>query len=152
MCHATKGKEARMKRTTMLAASVMTLVVTAARAESEAYDCFPGGPEPAQAQAPLELCQYGPVREAERLNEKVKPAREIYEIAVNPSGFAIRMVDEHVVHIPKWVGIAIDPRGAARGYVIGRARDAAKKQAGLQHDCGVQAGASIADVFPPRSL
>lgn len=124
-----------MKRTLAIAATVAVLGPALARAESEAYDCFPGcGAVPA-AQARLDLCQYAPVREAARLNDRLKPAKEIYDIATNPTGFAVRMVDEHVVHIPKWVGIALDPRGAARGYVVGYVRDAAKREVGLQRDC-----------------
>lgn len=152
-----------MKRTTTLAASMLMLTTAFAHAENEAYDCFPGcAPAAAQATESPDLCQYGAVREAERINEKVKPAREIYDIAVNPTGFAVKMVDQHVVHIPKWVGIAMDPRGAARGYVIERVRDAAKKQVGLAHDCKTPASGdetvppvgaqSIADFFASRSL
>ena len=142
-----------MKRTTILAASMVTLAATVAQAESEAYDCFPVCPPPVQAQAPLDLCQYAAVREAGRINAKVKPVREIYEFAVNPTGFAIRMVDEHIVHIPKWIGIAMDPRGAARGYVIERVREAAKKQVGLERDCQPSGStASIADFFQARTL
>lgn len=152
-----------MKRTTTVAAAMLMLTTAFAHAENEAYDCFPGcAPAAAQAPGSLDLCRSGAVREAERINEKVKPAREIYQIAVNPTGFAVKMVDRHVVHIPKWVGIAMDPRGAARGYVIERVREAAKKQVGLAHDCKAPASdeaappaigtQSIADIFAPRSL
>ena len=124
-----------MKRTLAIAASLAVLGCTLAHAESETYDCFPGcNAEPAP-EAKLDLCEYGAVREAARLNERLKPAKELYDIVVNPTGFAVRMVDQHVVHIPKWVGIALDPRGAAKGYVIGYVRDAAKRQVGLQRDC-----------------
>ena len=152
-----------MKRITTLAASMLVLATTVARAQTEAYDCCPACPAAAEPPAAArDLCDYGAVRDAERVSEKLKPAREIYDIALNPTGFAMKMVDEHVVHIPKWVGIAMDPKGAARSYVIDRVRDAAKKQVGLARDCrapeandgGVAAPASgtIADIFPPRSL
>jgi hypothetical protein len=45
------------------------------------------------------------------------------------------MVDQHVVHIPKVVGYAMDPRGAVKAEVMKRAREMAKKQVGLQDDC-----------------
>ena len=128
-----------MKRTLAAAASLAILGSTFVHAENEAYDCFPGcaSAVPA-AEAKIDLCEIGAVREATRLNERLKPAKEIYDIAVNPTGFAIRMVDQHVVHIPKWVAIAMDPKGAAKGYVINYVRDAAKKQVGLQRDCKAQ--------------
>ena len=124
-----------MKRTLAVAASLAILASPLVHAESEAYDCFPGcAPVPAPA-TKIDLCQVGAVREAARINEKLRPAKELYDIALNPTGFAIRMVDEHVVHIPKWVGIALDPKGAAKGYVINYVRDAAKREVGLQRDC-----------------
>jgi len=123
-----------MKRTLALAASFAILASPLVHAESDAYDCFPGC-APEVPAATLDLCEVGAVREAARINESLRPAKEIYDIAVNPTGFAIRMVDEHVVHIPKWVGIAMDPKGAAKGYVIHYVRDAAKRQVGLQDEC-----------------
>ena len=136
-CATQRNREKSMKRTAAVIATVAILGPALAHAESEAYDCVPGCETPAAPQARIDLCEYAPVREAARLNERLKPAKEIYDIATNPTGFAVRMVDEHVVHIPKWVGIALDPRGAARGYVIGYVRDAAKRQVGLQRDCAL---------------
>src|SRR3954470_4257716 len=104
MCHANKP-EHDMKRSLAIA-SLAILASTLAHAESETYDCFPGCVAAPPAPAVIDLCEYGAVREVARINEHLKPAKEIYEIVVNPTGFALRMVDEHVVHIPKWVGIA----------------------------------------------
>jgi hypothetical protein len=124
-----------MKRTLTLAASIAILGATA-NAHADAYDCFPGcAPVPAAVERPVDLCRIAVVREAERVNDKLKPVREVYDIATNPTGYAVKLVDRHVVHIPKWVGIAMDPKGAARGYLINYVRAEAKKQVGLGNDC-----------------
>jgi hypothetical protein len=132
-------EENDMKRTLALAASTVLVVAPLAHAENDTYDCFPGCPYavPVQVTAPtkIDLCEIGAVREAARINERLKPAKELYDIALNPTGFAVTMVDQHVVHIPQWVGIAMDPKGAARSYVINYVRAEAKKQVGLQDEC-----------------
>jgi hypothetical protein len=133
-----KKKENDMKRTLTLASSILLLAAPLAHAENDAYDCFPGCPYAVPvipAQKTIDLCEIGAVRDAARINDQLKPVKEIYDIAVNPTGFAVKMVDEHVVHIPKWVGYAMDPKGAAKSYVINYVRTQAKKQVGLQDEC-----------------
>ena len=126
-----------MNRTLKLTAALAVLAI-APFAHADAYDCFPGCPEiavDARPDAVVDLCKVEAVREAMRINDQLKPAKELYDIAVNPTGFAVKMVDRHVVHIPKWVGIAMDPKGAVKAEVMKRARAELKKQVGLQSEC-----------------
>lgn len=131
-----------MKRTAWLAP---LLLAAAGVAHADAYDCFPMCPVVAPAEAkPVSLCDLSLVRGAAqanaKLDEDLKPLKEIYELATNPTGYAIKMVDQHVVHIPKVVGYAMDPRGAVKAELMKRAREAVKRQVGLQDDCRAPAG------------
>jgi hypothetical protein len=88
----------------------------------------------------VDLCRHEAVREAIRIEHDLRPVKEIYDIATNPTGFVIKTVGNEVgIRIPKWVGYAIDPRGAVRAEVMKRARAQLKKSAGLQDDCAVRA-------------
>jgi hypothetical protein len=49
-----------------------------------------------------------------------------------------------VVHIPPWVGIAMDPKGYVRGKVIERVRLEAKKAIGAGRDCADEIAAEDA--------
>jgi hypothetical protein len=130
-----------MKSTSRTIALALTLAMAAPFAHADAYDCFPTcPPAPAAAGAkPASLCDIAVVREAAhantRLNDDLKPVKEVYEMATNPTGYAIRMVDQHVVHIPKVVGYALDPRGAVKAELMKRAREELKKQVGLKDEC-----------------
>lgn len=136
-----------MKRTARSLA--LAIAVTCAPfAHADAYDCFPMCPQaPAAAAKPLALCDVPAVREAAqlnaRLNDDLKPVKQLYDMATNPTGFAVRMVDEHVVHIPKAVGYALDPKGAVKAELIKRAREELKKQAGLKDECRAPAAEAI---------
>lgn len=140
MCHA-NAKDEKMKRTALFAS---VLIAATPLAHADAYDCFPMCPEmPGAETKKVSLCDVSVVREAAqanaRLNADLKPVKDVYEIATNPTGFAIRMVDQHVVHIPKVVGYALDPKGAVKAEVLKRAREAVKKEVGLADDCRVPA-------------
>jgi len=129
-----------MNSTSRTIALALTLAMAAPFAHADAYDCFPTCPPAPPAEAkPASLCDISVVREAARantrLNDELKPVKEVYEIATNPTGYAIRMVDQHVVHIPKVVGYALDPRGAAKAELMKRARAELKKQVGLKDEC-----------------
>jgi len=130
-----------MKSTSCTIAVALTLAMAAPFAHADAYDCFPTcPPAPAPAEAkPASLCDISVVREAARantrLNDELKPVKEVYEMATNPTGYAIKMVDQHVVHIPKVVGYALDPRGAAKTELMKRARAEFKKQVGMNDEC-----------------
>ena len=125
-----------MKRKVAVAGGSLAILCTCTLARADAYDCFPLCPQPRAEDAPVaNLCEVGAVREVARINDRLKPVKELYGIAVNPTGFAVKMVDEHVAHIPKWVGYAMDPKGAVKAMVIDRVRDAAKQQFGLENEC-----------------
>ena len=128
-----------MNRTLARVVPVM-LLCAATAASADAYDCFPVACAGAQPEAPakLNLCEHKAVREVARIDAKLKPAREIYDIATNPTGYAIKMVDRHVIHIPKWVGFAMDPEGYARAYAMKYVRNELKKQVGLQAECAAE--------------
>jgi hypothetical protein len=118
-------------------ATGMLLGVAGTAAAHETGDCFP-----LCAQAPLpeeppvlNLCEHAIVREGVRLEQKLRPVREVVNIVQDPAGFVIRQVSAHVVPIPAWVGYAIDPRGAVRAKVMGTLRDEVKKSTGLASEC-----------------
>ncbi|HET7400429.1 MAG TPA: hypothetical protein VFJ62_01575 [Usitatibacter sp.] len=130
-----------MKITRRTIALALTVSMAAPFAHADAYDCFPTcPPAPAAVEAkPASLCDNSVVREAvranARLDEQLEPVKEVYEMATNPTGYAIRMVDQHVVHIPKVVGYALDPRGAVKAELTKRARAEFKKRVGLANEC-----------------
>jgi len=125
------------KRT--IAALVPAILIAAAPvyAESDQYDCFPLCKDPLAEAAPpkLNLCEHRAVRDVARVDRQLKPVKDLVGIATNPTGFALKMVDQHVVHIPPWVGFAMDPKGTIKAKVIERVRDEMKKEVGLQHEC-----------------
>lgn len=122
----------------ILAVSIAAAFLAAMPARAEPDDCFPGcteAPQAPPASPAIDLCQHAAVREVARIDRELAPVKEVAGIALDPRGFAFKMVDRYVVHIPQWVGFAMDPRGAIKAKLIHGAREALKKQAGLQHDC-----------------
>ena len=125
------------KKLALLASALVACAATAAHADS--YDCFPGcgaaGIEPA-AESVINLCENKAVREVARMNAKLKPAKEIYDIAMNPTGYAIRTATRMAgIEVPKIVDYAIDPKGALKAEVMKRVREEAKKRVGLADEC-----------------
>jgi hypothetical protein len=119
-------------------AAGMLLGVAGTAAAHETGDCFPlcaQAPLPEEPPVPLNLCEHAIVREGVRLEQKLRPVREVVNAVQDPAGFVIRQVSVHVVHIPAWVGYAIDPRGAVRAKVMGTLRDELKKSTGLANEC-----------------
>lgn len=111
-------------------------------AHADSFDCFPLCAQQAPAvEAKVNLCEHKVVRDLARIDRQLKPLKNVYDIAVNPTGFAIKQVSEHVVHIPAWVGYAMNPQGAIRAKVMERVRLEAKKQVGLEHSCASEEGA-----------
>lgn len=125
-----------MKRKLALLAPVM-LLCAAPTVYADSYDCFPAAcaHEAPAPEAKINLCEHKAVREVARLDRELKPVKDVYEIAANPTGYAIKLVSEHVVPIPPWVGFAMDPQGAVKAELMKRARKELKKQVGLQQDC-----------------
>ena len=108
----------------------------------------------ARAGENLNLCAHEAVREVARLNNELKPVKELYGIVTNPTGFALKQVNDHVIHIPKWVHYAMDPRGAIRAKVIDRARDELKKHVGLKNECAdeLRSRSEAHEVTEPTTL
>lgn len=127
---------------TLAALIAPALAVAAFSARADAYDCFPLCAEAAQqaaAQAPLNLCQHAAVREVAKVDRGLAPAKRLYSIATNPTGFAIEQVSEHAgLHIPPWVGYVADPKGAIRSKVMAKVREEAKKRVGLGDSCSAE--------------
>ena len=129
----------------VLMVSILGLPLTAMASES---DCFPLCPEPARVDSPVELkldtvdivsareaaseatgttsCDTGFMKTAEDLNDKVKPIKDIVGYVRSPQGLAIKLVNDHIVKIPAWIGYAMDPLGSIKRQAFGKARSLAK--------------------------
>jgi hypothetical protein len=151
-----------MKRTTIIAALAIALTTPAislAQSTSEEFDCFPACV--AQAPAPTPAATATPsaenacanaatpsttqqlVTQAEKLNEQIKPVKEIVGYVRAPQGLAIKLVNDHVVKIPAWVGYAVDPVGSIKNKAMKEVRSRAKDAIGLNRkadSCPAQAG------------
>jgi len=111
---------------------------------------MPAAAAPAGA---IDLCAHKAVREVARIDNDLKPVKQIYGIVTNPTGFALKQVNDHMVHIPAWVGYAIDPRGAVRAKVMDMARTELKRQVGLRDGCAGRPGGEAMDEVPdPTTL
>ena len=127
-----------MNRTLARAVPVM-LLCTATAASADALDCFPiACAAEVSAETKINLCEHKAVREIARIDAKLKPAKEIYDAVVDPTGFALKMVDRHVIHIPRWVGFAMDPEGYVRAEAMKYVRKELRKQVGLQAQCAAE--------------
>ena len=128
------------------AAALTSMACTTAHAEDS--DCFPLCPptttsevaETAKPQASCEssLLEKG-AEKAESLNNKLKPAKEIAGYIRSPQGLAMKMVNDHVVKIPAWVGYAVDPVGSLKNRAIGEVRSRVKEQLMPAHSCSAPA-------------
>jgi hypothetical protein len=134
-----------MKRTLAILVPSMLIAVQTARADQ--YDSFPlVAVEPAQAveAAKPNLCEHRAVRDIARIDRDLAPVKQVFEIATNPTGFALKQVNDHIVHIPAWVGIAMDPKGYVRNKVINHVRNEAKKAVGVEKGCADEIAAEEA--------
>ncbi|MEP7154237.1 MAG: hypothetical protein ABI905_00585 [Betaproteobacteria bacterium] len=75
------------------------------------------------------------VKSAESLNEKIKPIREIAGYVRSPQGLAIKLVNDHVVKIPAWVGYAMDPVGSIKNKALDEVRTRAKNAIQGNNSC-----------------
>jgi hypothetical protein len=62
----------------------------------------------------------------ENVNNQLKPIKEIAGYIQSPQSLAVKLVNDHIVKIPAWVGYAIDPVGAIKNKAMGEVRDRAK--------------------------
>ena len=125
-----------MKRT--LAILVPSMLIAAQAARADQFDSFPlyavetvqvvDAPKP-------NLCEHRAVRDIARIDRDLAPVKQVFEIATNPTGFALKQVNDHIVHIPAWVGFAMDPRGYVRNKAIAYVRHEAKKAFGVEKGC-----------------
>jgi hypothetical protein len=146
-------KRASMKSATVIAPLVIAIIASFAASAARAQDaqqqpvnandsaCFPmcQGSTPAieaevDVKAPTaNACANQSndlIKQAEQLNDRVKPIKEIVGYVRSPQGLAIKLVNDHVVKIPAWVGYAMDPVGSlknramdeVRGVVTARAK------------------------------
>jgi hypothetical protein len=124
----------RMQMTLAAAIVLATLPVAAADSTECSGSCDSRETAPPATTA-IDLCKYGAVREVARIDHDLQPVKDVVGIVTNPTGFVIREVDQHVVHIPVWVGYALDPKGAIRAKAMDFVRREAKKSVGLQSEC-----------------
>lgn len=127
-----------------------TLIIAALplAAQASGEECFPACAEPAQIEVKVEMkvdatletvavvsprgvagdtpapgsCGASFMMQAESLNDKFKPVREIVGYVRSPPGLAIKLVNDHIVKIPAWVGYAMDPVGSIKNRAIVEAR------------------------------
>ena len=151
--------------TFFVAAAGMPFVAVAA--ENECADCAPVPvettldgefAEPAQSieaitvvAAPVKACGTGTgaglVKSAEDLNDKVKPLRDVVGYVRSPQGLAIKLVNDHIVKIPAWVGYAMDPVGSLKNKALDEVRTRAKEVFKGGNDCAVTpAESAVTDV------
>jgi hypothetical protein len=86
------------------------------------------------------------LKQAEQLNDRVKPIKEIVGYVRSPQGLAIKLVNDHVVKIPAWVGYAIDPVGSLKNRAMDEVRTRAKAAIGLNRaptSCAAETAAPI---------
>ena len=64
------------------------------------------------------------IKQAEQLGDRIKPIKDMVGYIRSPQGLAIKLVNDHVVKIPAWIGYAIDPVGSLKNRVMDEARTA----------------------------
>lgn len=131
-----------------LLTSTLIIATMPLAAQASGEDCFPACSQPAPVEVKVDAkvdatletlnvmshrevardtsapgsCDAGFMKMAEDLNDKVKPIRKIVGYMRSPQGLAIKLVNDHIVKIPAWVGYAMDPVGSIRSKAIDKAR------------------------------
>jgi hypothetical protein len=132
-------------RTTNALILAGVLMAAAFSAQANEGDCFPmceaAKPAPIVAEVPAQSAEAAPcsttatndgvVAQIESLNDRVKPIKEIVGYVRSPQGLAMKLVNDHVVKIPAWVGYAIDPVGSLKNRAMDEVRTRAKDAVGL---------------------
>lgn len=128
-----------MKRIALLLAPIAVAATGACASE---IDCFPMCPLAEAPARAFNACEVKLVQEGVKVDAKLKPVKQAYEIATDPTGYAIRTVTEAAgIHVPKVVGYALNPKGSLKAEVVKRLREEARKQVGLEHDCAAEIAA-----------
>ena len=140
-----------MKRKFLLGTLIAAVFGLPLSAMASDLDCFPMCAEPAKADAvaaakrdavdatnewasgeiiivlPVQRsCDSGFVKTAEDIDDKVRPIREIVGYVRSPQGLAIKLVNDHIVKTPAWIGYVMDPLGSIKRQAIGEIRARAK--------------------------
>jgi hypothetical protein len=63
------------------------------------------------------------VEKAEKINDRIKPIRQIVNYVRTPQGLVIKLVNDHILKIPPWIGFAMDPVGTLKHRAIDEAKD-----------------------------
>jgi hypothetical protein len=92
------------------------------------------------------------IKQAEQLNDRIKPIKEIVGYVRSPKGLAIKLVNDHVVKIPAWVGYAMDPVGSLKNRAMDEVRTRAKTAIGLNRaptSCAAETAVPIDSALIP---
>lgn len=156
-----------MKRRTLAGVLLITIMPLATAAAAE--DCFPAcaqslpniindeiksdnsikttdaDPRSAAVSAPCRDRREGSIlHRADNFNDQIKPVREIAGYVRSPQGLAFKLVNDHIVQIPAWIGYAVDPVGSIRARTI----DSAKTRLREAWDAGARCDAVADDSLP----
>lgn len=134
-----KSMKKRTALVTLIAAAVLPLSAAASEPECLA-NCEVIAPVVETA------CGSSVAARMEGLNDKVKPLKDIAGYVKSPQGLAVKLVNDHVVKIPAWVGYALDPVGSLKGRAMGEARDYVK--AGIKANTPTCADPEVAPLDP----
>lgn len=85
-------------------------------------------------------CGGSMLKQVDALNEQTKPLREVIGYVRSPQGLAVKLVNDHVVKIPSWVGYAIDPIGALKNKAIDEAKSSVRDAFEKDSPCDAKAG------------
>ena len=91
--------------------------------------------ETGDASTRADSCEAGILKDAENLNARIKPIKEIVGYLRSPQSFAIKLIDKHVVKIPAWVSFAIDPVGSLKSKAIDEVKSQARDAMKGDFDC-----------------
>jgi hypothetical protein len=102
------------------------------------------------------LCDEGVLEKIEQMNDRVKPIKEIVGYIRSPQGLAVKLVNDHIVKIPAWVGYALDPVGSLKNKAVGEVRNQVKtlvRGASAQHEACQRSAApeTSTDVMTPAN-
>ncbi len=109
-----------------------------AQQAGDSNDCFPMcQPAAAPVVEVATPCGSAPTQaqtlahDAEKFSDRIKPVKEIIGYVRSPQGLAMKLVNDHIVAIPAWVGYALDPVGSIKHRAMDEVRTHAKSAMGL---------------------
>ena len=162
-----------MKSKLLMSGLVVAVIGFPLTAMASDQDCFPICAEPAKAQikslppaeittdtitvaAPRETddtrlptrCNNSFMKKADELEARSKSLREIVGHIRSPQGLAIKLVNDHVVKLPAWVGYAMDPVGSIKHRVIDQVKTRAKDAMRNGESCPITPAPAPETVYP----